>query len=303
MNSSFSEVGAYNTGQEARKSQLILLRFVFQSAMEMQETDFAKLQVCHPQSTTVTHTMASLAEQPYSSLFTQQQHTDDYTSYPEPPQNAFASASPMDIGVTYPPTSSSLGFEPSLYAETPNYILNAHTSPGAYPEDGDMRLSSSGLSSSSIPSAPSSAVGSPQSNHGQLGLPDWNNHTMTVQPGIVGNDYMAGAEYFHGPSMEDFGSFDFGQSKSFVGKLSLWHLLACLHSSSVFLLFQRLLTRPITGTWHFLRYRMKCVRDTAWLLPRVAMRLSDDEGAHKCLKPRSPIPFHPHHRLRTIDGR
>lgn len=166
--------------------------------------------------------MAALAEQPYTSLFTQQHHTDDYPSYPEPPQNAFSSASPMDIGATYPPTTTSMGFEPSLYAETPNYFLTGHTSPGAYPEDGDMRLSSSGLSSGSVPSAPSSAIGSPQSSHGQLGVSGWSGHGMNVQPGIVGNDYMAGSEYFNGSAMEDFNSFDFGgQSKSFVGKFSL----------------------------------------------------------------------------------
>lgn len=233
MNCSLSEVGAHITpDRKFEKLQSLPLQFVFQSAIGIGEADLAHLQVYHPQSTTITHTMASLAEQPYNSLFTQQQHNDDYTSYPEPPQNTFASASPMDIGVTYPPTTTSLSFEPSLYAETSNYILNAQTSPGAYPEDGDMRLSSSGLSSSSIPSAPSSAVGSPQSNHGQLGLPDWNHQAMAVQPGIVGNDYMAGAEYFHGPGpgMDDFTSFDFGQSKSFVGKFSSrQYLFACFY--------------------------------------------------------------------------
>jgi hypothetical protein len=160
--------------------------------------------------------MAALAEQPYNSLFAQQ-HTDEYTSYPEPPQNAFGSASPMDIGPAYPPNTT-LGFEASLYAETSNYILNGHTSPGTYPEDGDMRLSS-GLSSGSVPSAPSSAIGSPQSSHGHLGVPDWSGRAMNVQPGIVGNDYMAGPEYFNGHVMEDFGHFDYvAQPKSFVGK-------------------------------------------------------------------------------------
>ncbi|KHO00925.1 Zinc finger, C2H2-type/integrase, DNA-binding protein [Metarhizium album ARSEF 1941] len=161
--------------------------------------------------------MAALAEQPYNSLFTQQQRADDYTSYPEPPQNAFGSASPMAIGVTYPPSTTSMGFEPSLFAETPNYILNSHTSPGVYPEDGEMRLSSSGLSSGSLPSAPSSAAGSPQSSHGHLGATDWIGHTMNMQPSIVGSDYLTAPEYFHGSGVEDFGSFDFGgQAKSFV---------------------------------------------------------------------------------------
>lgn len=176
--------------------------------------------------------MASLAQSSYSSLFPQQQHHDAFTSYPEPPQTVFSTASPMDLSVSaeatfggnaYPATTTSIGFEStSLYAEAPNYILNGHASPNTYPEDRDARLSSSGLSSGSLPSAPSSAVGSPQSNHGQLGVPSWNGQTLNVQPGIVGNDYMAGAEYFGGPGMDDFGAFHFGaQPKSFVGECSL----------------------------------------------------------------------------------
>ncbi|TWU74704.1 hypothetical protein ED733_004972 [Metarhizium rileyi] len=163
--------------------------------------------------------MAALAAKPYNSPFIRQT-LDDYTNYPEPPQNAFGSASPMAMGVTYPSTTTSMCFEPSLYAETSNYIFNGHTSPGVYPEDGgEMILSSSGLSSASIPSAPSSAVGSPESSHGHLGVPDWTSHTLNMQPGIVGSDYIGTTEYYHGSGVEDFGSFDFsGQSKSFVGK-------------------------------------------------------------------------------------
>jgi len=41
---------------------------------------------------------------------------------------------------------------------------------------------------------------------------------MAVQPSIVGNDYMSGAEYFPGAGIEDLGAFDFGaaQTKTFV---------------------------------------------------------------------------------------
>ncbi|KAG5981157.1 hypothetical protein E4U55_003244 [Claviceps digitariae] len=175
--------------------------------------------------------MASMAEQSFTSLFSQQQRHDDFNSYPEPPRNPFASSSPMhmDIGVTCP-TVTSVGFESSLCSETPSYILTGHTSPGVYADDVDMRLPSSGLSATSIPSAPSSAAGSPQSHNGQLGVSDWNssgsnsannnaNNVISLHPNIVGSDYVAGSEYFHNPGLEDYSSFDFGaQPKTFVGK-------------------------------------------------------------------------------------
>ncbi|KAG5986696.1 hypothetical protein E4U54_005293, partial [Claviceps lovelessii] len=171
--------------------------------------------------------MASMAEQSYTSLFSQQQRHDDFNSYPEPPRNPYASASPMhmDLGVTCP-TATSVGFESTLCSETPSYILTGHTSPGVYADDIDMRLPSSGLSAASIPSAPSSVAGSPQSHHGQPGISDWisssssnngNGNTMNLHPNIVGSDYVAGSEYFHNSGLEDYSSFDFGaQPKTFV---------------------------------------------------------------------------------------
>ena len=177
---------------------------------------FASLQEI---STTVV-TMASLAEQPYQSLFPPQQHNDDFTSYPEPPTATFASGSPagLRVGADAPFGSNSYSavvtttgsLEATLYRTSP---ATTHF------EDGDMRLSSSSLSSASVPSAPSSVVGSPQSNHGQLGLPEWHSHAVHTQPSIVGNDYMAGAEFFTGPGMDEFGAFDFGgpPHKPFVG--------------------------------------------------------------------------------------
>jgi hypothetical protein len=120
---------------------------------------------------------------------------------------------------------------PTVYADgAPNYIFNnssnnsnnnnSRTSPGLYPDDGDMRLSPSGLSAASAPSAPSSVVGSPQSNAGHLGVPDWNGPGMGMQPGIVNNDYMTGGEYptFSSVGVEDIPTFDFTQPKSFVGE-------------------------------------------------------------------------------------
>ncbi|KAK2612902.1 hypothetical protein QQS21_001013 [Conoideocrella luteorostrata] len=169
--------------------------------------------------------MASLAEQPYDSVFAQQQRNDDFAGYSEPIQEVFPCSSPMEIGVGYPATTTGMVFEPSLlYTETPSYVLTGNSSPGVYADDSDMRLSSSGLSSTSMPSAPSSAVGSPRSNHGQHGVADWNNHSMNVQPSIVGTDFMARGDYFHNSGIDEFNGFDFGeQPKSFADHSVIIH--------------------------------------------------------------------------------
>ncbi|KAH7119317.1 hypothetical protein EDB81DRAFT_237303 [Dactylonectria macrodidyma] len=117
--------------------------------------------------------------------------------------------------------TTSMGFEPALYAEAaPNYMLNNRSSPGMYDES-DMRLPSSSRSTASAPSAASSAIGSPQSNHGQMGaVPDCAPQSLGVQPSIVGNDYIAGSDYpsFAPHGMEEL-AFDFGPAKGFVGEL------------------------------------------------------------------------------------
>ncbi|KAL2670807.1 hypothetical protein Neosp_014609 [[Neocosmospora] mangrovei] len=105
-----------------------------------------------------------------------------------------------------------------LYAEAPNYMLNSRASPGMYTDESDMRLSSSSLSTASAPSAASSAIGSPQSNHGQMGaVPEWAPQGLGVQPAIVGSDFMAGADFgsFAGAGMEEL-NFDFPATKGFV---------------------------------------------------------------------------------------
>lgn len=125
------------------------------------------------------------------------------------------------------PSSSTMGYEPSLYAPdaTPNYVLNGQASPGMFPDDGDMRLSSS-LSTASVPSAPSSAIGSPLSHHGQIGaIPEWSTHGLGA-PSIVGNDYMDFTG-FGGHAMEELAAFDFATAthpKTFVGEFSLYFL-------------------------------------------------------------------------------
>lgn len=97
----------------------------------------------------------------------------------------------------------------------PNYVLHNRTSPSVYPDDGDMRLSSSGLSTASAPSAPSSVVGSPQSHTGHLGVPEW----AGMHPNIVG-DYMTGGDYptFSNSNVDELSTYDFTHAKTFVGE-------------------------------------------------------------------------------------
>lgn len=126
-------------------------------------------------------------------------------------------------------TATTMGFEPSLYADAPNYMLNNQASPSMYADDNEMRLTSSSLSTASIPSAPSSAIGSPESHHGQLSsMSEWSAHALGGQPGIVGNDYMVGGgEYspFDSTTMDELAGFELAtHSKAFVGEFFLFVL-------------------------------------------------------------------------------
>lgn len=171
--------------------------------------------------------MASLSE-PFA-MFPSQSNDEDFPRYSDH-QTVFTSG-PMDLSIpadafsAFPRSGqdiypSTVGFESNLYAH--NYILNGRASPGMYTDEPEMRLSSSSLSTASAPSAASSAIGSPQSNHGQMGaVPEWASTGLGVQPSIVGNDYIPGSDYsgFGGPGMEEL-AFDFGTNKGFVGKLA-----------------------------------------------------------------------------------
>lgn len=170
------------------------------------------------------------------------QDDKDMSRYPDPSHGvAFTSAS-MDMSIAADAYSAYAGslattmgsLEQTMYGVdngVPGYVLNNRTSPSIYPDDGDMRLSSSGLSTASAPSAPSSVVGSPQSHTGHMGVPEW----ASMQPGIV-SDYMTGGDYpsFSTTSMDELSTFDFTHPKSFVGEffspfsLSLFSLPLCL---------------------------------------------------------------------------
>lgn len=150
-----------------------------------------------------------------------QQDDKSLSRYPEPHNIAFTTAGmdmsiPADAYGAYAMTTMG-GLEQSMYstdAGVPSYVLTNRTSPGVYPDDGEMRLSSSGLSTASAPSAPSSVVGSPQSHTGPMGVPEWAN----MQPTIAG-DYMT-SEYpaFSSGSVDEMSTFDFTHPKTFVGE-------------------------------------------------------------------------------------
>ncbi|KAL6863213.1 hypothetical protein ACO1O0_003457 [Amphichorda felina] len=165
--------------------------------------------------------MVSLADHPFTSMFSSGPEPN-FSRYPDPPHSAESydtsandNTSPMEMnGIYSMPTT--MGFEQSLYAEAAHYTLgHSQPSPGLYPEDGDLRMPSSSLSTAS---ANSSAIGSPQSNPARSApVPEWNAQGMGVRPGIVGNDYIS-PEYagYSGPGMEDSLAFDFAQAKGFV---------------------------------------------------------------------------------------
>lgn len=171
-------------------------------------------------------TMASLAEQPFS-LFPQQQ--DEYTHFAEPPHVSVYSSAPMDLSIPADAYSSyvqrapsqelytspsTISYESSLYTADAAF-MNGPTSPGY----GDEYLPSSSLSSASAQSAPSSAVGSPLSNHGQIGMAtDCFVPGLGIQPGIANADFV---DFPFGAQGLDDMAFEFANMvhpKSFVGK-------------------------------------------------------------------------------------
>lgn len=206
-----------------------------------------------------------MAEQSFTMFL--QQDDKEMTRYSDHHSHgvAYTSAS-MDMGIpadTYSAYAGSLAttmgsLEQTMYSSEhgmPSYILNTRTSPSTYHDDGDMRLSSSGLSTASAPSAPSSVVGSPQSHTGHLGVPEW----ATMQPGIVG-DYMTGGDYptFSSSNVDDMSTFDFTQAKTFVGEFffpfsfaicySVW--LACFAQRLIYSISFSLLILPSLGMHH-----------------------------------------------------
>lgn len=172
-----------------------------------------------------------------------EEHEHYGSIYPDPPQGAFSAAPPqpafaaaptIDMGLTsdayYPRMSQDLpttmsGFEhiPFVSDGPAGWSYGAGMSPPMFQDDREMGVPSN-ISTASAPSAPSSAVGSPRSTHGQPApMPDWA-PSGVVSPGIVGShEYYAGTEYSFAPTgMEDLAPFayaDTSKPPGFVGEL------------------------------------------------------------------------------------
>ncbi len=163
-------------------------------------------------------------------------YSPDYSPYSEPhsvfPSPAMELLTQDGFDFSRPahecfPAHMAAAFDGSIVYADPSYhpLMHERMSP-LYPDDRAMRPPN--LSTASVTSAPSSAHGSPRSNHGQPApVPEWAGpQGLGVSPGIVGqHDYYAtGTEYATFPGhMDDFPTapFDFPQPKAagFVGEL------------------------------------------------------------------------------------
>lgn len=157
-----------------------------------------------------------------------EEHELHGSMYPDPPQGAFTTAA-LDMGLAPDP------YFPRMAQEFPTALgsfftmdgpsgwpYSGTTSPPTFPDDREMGVASN-MSPGSVPSAPSSAVGSPRSTHDQPApVPEWAPQGV-MSPGIVGHqDYFAGTEYsFAAPGMEDLTPFAYADSSKppgFVGE-------------------------------------------------------------------------------------
>ncbi|RYP69526.1 hypothetical protein DL771_006041 [Monosporascus sp. 5C6A] len=149
----------------------------------------------------------------------------DFMLYPEPPSHSGYASPPLDMDMS--PDAYGIhhgvpeGFLPSayepVYTDATHFMVKSRTSPRMYPDDGELRMPSN-LSTASGPSAPSSTVGSPHSNPGQLAfMPEYQHTGLGVSPAIVGNgEYFHSTEYsYSGPGMEEF-SMPLDSKHSFV---------------------------------------------------------------------------------------
>ena len=175
--------------------------------------------------------MGSAVDQHFS-MFSVRQETEEFARYTDAPHHA--NFGPMDLGLAPDALGfqrlehdnvysipTSMGFEATLYTGTSHFPMNHNnngsTSPGLYTEDAEFRLPSSSMSTAS---APSSAIGSPQSNSGQNNGHEWG-RGHGAQPSIVGNDYITNGEYGYGGGLEEL-AFDYAAPvKAYVGKFNL----------------------------------------------------------------------------------
>ncbi|KAI1336139.1 hypothetical protein F5Y15DRAFT_213354 [Xylariaceae sp. FL0016] len=167
--------------------------------------------------------MTLVADQSYS-MFPRPNSETDFMLYPEPPTQTGYPSPSMEMGMS----PGSFGLHQGVRDEFPqaigfypdsSFMYQGRTSPRMYPDDGELRIPPSNLSTTSAPSAPSSTVGSPNSNHGQLAyIPEYQQSGFGANPGIVGSsEYFTGTEYsaFSGPGMDEF-TMTFDNKPGFV---------------------------------------------------------------------------------------
>lgn len=182
--------------------------------------------------------MVSVGHHPFTMLprhMSEDEHEQFGSVYPDPPQSTFSAAG-IDISLApdayFPrmgqefPTMMS-GFDHIPYAPEGlnGWSYGGRMSPPIFQEDRELGIPSNN-SPTSVPSAPSSAVGSPRSNHGQPApIPEWAGpQGVAMSPGIVGShEYYTGTEYSFAPQgMEDLAPFAFADTSKppgFVGEL------------------------------------------------------------------------------------
>ncbi|KAH8160282.1 hypothetical protein CIB48_g7968 [Xylaria polymorpha] len=163
-------------------------------------------------------------------MFHRPSHEQDFMLFPDSSTRAGYTSPPMDMSMS--PNSFAFSRSPQdefmanpafengmSHPDVNAFMYRGRTSPGLYQDEGELRIPPSNLSTASAPS-PSSTVGSPGSNPGQLAfIPEYQPSGINVNPSIVGSgDYFTGTEYsaFTGPGMEDFTTMTFDSKSTFV---------------------------------------------------------------------------------------
>lgn len=164
----------------------------------------------------------------------EEQHEHFGSVYPDPPQSTFSTAG-IDMGLAsdayfprlgqeFPTIMTGLDHIPYSHEGPNGWAYGGRMSPPMFQEDREMGIPSNN-SPASVPSAPSSAVGSPRSNHGQPApISEWAGpQGVAMSPNIVSHDYYTGTEYSFAPQgMEDLAPFAFADASKppgFVGEL------------------------------------------------------------------------------------
>jgi len=151
-------------------------------------------------------------------MYSNQNEQRDFMLFPESTMPQNYAASQMNLGISpegYTYTQQPRYEQASYTDAAPQYMYNTRMSPGLYHDDGP-----SNLSTASVPSAPSSTLGSPNPNHGQMTfVPE--HHVVNLTPGIVGHGhgeyFVTGTEYpYDNSGMEEYAMPQYEGKPDFV---------------------------------------------------------------------------------------